>query len=723
MLKLLILGSLIVNTKAFAAGAVYDPSKVVLKESPYKACKGIKFLTKKDYERRPDYWDQRCRKNGEKIQVLPDTSGLFFKLNNATSSLALLSAVGEKVIKKMNDNIAIQENLLNCFNGKTKSSECDKLTSSEIDKVYKLHSEMRQELALSEGEDVKIVGARRGNPGKIKYPEIKESINTSLKKSYLGTIGVYRPDGLEPLSLGESYQVQILMQQKLEEIKMSPELKSDKERVVVFEQVRAAHKARYLEIFQEAPVLTMLGKLPAKHNRQEINKAFTKSLEDLITFAKDEKDKILKKWSKASMATENKSKGDEGRASEILSFMSYQPIVDEVITEQIKENPLACAIAEELTSTMESEDLKKEIAVTGGIIGGAIALTALSGGAAALVLPEMVPVVGGMALSAQTAVAVALGPGIGFYSRRVSAKEMDASKASVAAGIKKGDDLDKSDGGIVAGNVTIGLDYLGIGLFKAAGESIFKAVAKKALIAEGLNSAEAEKLIQISQSTSVNSLKEAKEAQDRIKKSISSKVKSYFPNREPSKEELEVFGALEDLNGKKTETIKDFFERMEKIVDKNERKETLIQALKLIKLQNKEAIEKASPEALRDLNKQVVAIAKYGDIKDPAKIAAILSGWDSGAKGKLTSVFEEAKQVLDDVNFMKGKSPKERREGAFKSVLEKKKVTDSVKQQEMCTCSGVCSGGSVVLNDEVELLKIDKSSICVSSDKLTWYLL
>lgn len=83
----------------YAAG-IYDPSKVVLKESPYKACKGIKFLSKKDYDRRSDYWEKRCKEGAARIQVLPDTGSIFLKLQNATSSLALLSAVGDKVIKK-----------------------------------------------------------------------------------------------------------------------------------------------------------------------------------------------------------------------------------------------------------------------------------------------------------------------------------------------------------------------------------------------------------------------------------------------------------------------------------------------------------------------------------------------------------------------------------------------------------------------------------------------
>ena len=628
----------------------------------------------------------------------------------------------------MNANIENQENILNCFNGKKKGPDCDKLTSEEIDKVYKLFGEMRQELALSEGEDVKMVGAKRGYMGKIEYPEIKETVNSSLGKKYLGIIGVYRPDDLQPLEPNETNQVQALMQKEIDKIKTNPELKSDNERVAVFQQVRATHKARYLEIFQEAPMLTMIGKLPPKENKQEVYQKFSKALEDLLKLAKEERGQILKKWSRASMTPEIRgsrafrAKGDESRASEILNFISYQPIVDGVLAEQIKENPFACSVAEELSSALEAEEFKKDIVVTGAVVGGAIALTALTGGGAALILPEMVPVVGGMALSAQTAVAIALGPGIGFYTRKLTAREMDSSKASVAVGIKKADDLERVDGSIIAGNATIGLDYLGIGLFKYAGDSIFKEVAKRALIKEGLTATEAEKIIQLSQSTVAKNAKEAQLAQGRIKSSIRLKVKSYFPGREPTKEELEAFGVLGELGGKRTESIKDFFDRMEKIADKNERKDALVKAIKLIKLQNKEIFEKASPEILRDLNKQVVAIARYGEIKDPAKIAAILSHWESGAKNKLSQVFEEAQALLKDGNYLNGKPLKERREAAFKAILEKKKVGDSAKRQEMCMCAEVCSGGSVVLNSEIDKLKLDQSLICVKDELMTWYL-
>lgn len=712
----------------FSAGAIYDPSKVALKESPFKACKGIKFLSEKDYEKRTEYWDQRCRGGAERIQILPESGGMFLKLQNATSGLALLSAVGAKVIKKMNANIEVQETILNCFNGKKKGSYCDKLTNTEIEKIYQLFGEMRKELALSEGEDIKMVGSQRGSIGKIQYPEINESINSTLKKSFLGMVGVYRPDGLGPLTTDEKTQALSLMQSKIDEIKTSAKIKTDKERVAVFQQVRAAHKARYLEIFQEAPMLTMIGKLPKKENRKEIHQVFTKALEELLKLAKQERGQILSKWSRASMTPEIKdsrafrAKGDENRSNELLSFMSYQPIVDEVLSQQMKENPLACSIAEELSSAMESENFKKEIVMTGAVVGGAIALTALSGGSAALILPEMVPIVGGMALSAQTAVAIALGPGIGFYTRKISANEMDASKAAVATGLKKAEDLDRIDGNILIGNATIGLDYLGIGLFKTAGESIFKVVAKKALMTEGLNASEAEKLILLSQSTATSAAKETQLAQERIKNSIRLKVKSFFPSREPSKEELEAFGVLDELAGKQSESIKDFFERMEKIADKNEKKEALTEAIKLIKLQNKKVFENASPQTLRELNKQVVAIARYGDIKDPAKIAAILSGWEDGAKGKLSQVFEEARTLLNDTNFMKGKTLKEKREYAFRAILEKKKVSDPNKRQEMCMCSGVCTGGSVALNVEIDKIEINQLSICAKNDLITWYI-
>lgn len=103
----------------------------------------------------------------------------------------------------MDEKIKAQENILDCFKSAKSTPACEKIKSDEINNLYNQFSIMRQNLALAEGKDLELKGVKRGNPGTLEFPKAEEAINSSLSKSALGLSGVFRSDGLEPLSPGQ----------------------------------------------------------------------------------------------------------------------------------------------------------------------------------------------------------------------------------------------------------------------------------------------------------------------------------------------------------------------------------------------------------------------------------------------------------------------------------------------------------------------------------------
>ena len=706
---------------AVAAG-IHDPSKVSLSQSQFPACDGIKFISKKDFNKKPEYWNKKCH-NGEKIQILPEDGGFFFKLQNATASLSLLTATGEKVLAIMDEKIKGQEKILDCFKSEKSTPACEKIKSDEINNLYTQFPIMRQNLALAEGKDLELKGVKRGSPGTLEFPKVEDAINSSLSKSALGLSGVFRADGLEPLSPGEKFQASNTMAEHLDEIKNSKELKTDHQRLLTFNQMRATYKAKYLETLQKAPLLMNVGKLPAKHEEQRISSLFIEGIEKNLKLAKKERGSIQSQWSRASMTAPlpfsraKRAVGDENRSKEILSFIAYQPIVNEVLKEQVKENPYMCAVAQGLIEAHSTEELKSNGLIVGGVVTGAVALTALTGGLGALVLPEMVPVIGGMALSAQTATAIVLGPGIGFYSRSVDQGNFEKSKALVSSGIKSVESVDQEDAGVVIGNATIGLDFVGIGLFKFAGQKIFSKLAESTLKAEGLSAAEAKRLLEIGQSTASHNQKQATEAMTKINESLKKRLKAIFPKKDVSKDELDALSSINEMKVvPKEETLKDFFARLDQASMKADKKKILTDAVEILKKQKPEFFNSASPQDLTELNKQIVAIARYGEVKDPEKIALMLSTWQPKAKEKLNTVFDEAFNLVNQTNFHPGKSLSERRTLAFKETISKRGINSSEKQMQLCTCADVCKGSVKISFLEINNFDLTKIHVCAKNE-------
>ncbi len=706
---------------AVAAG-IHDPSKVNLTQSQFPACDGIKFISKKDFDKKPEYWNKKCH-GGEKIQIMPEDGGFFFKLQNATASLGLLTATGEKVIKIMDEKIKAQESILECFKSSKSTPACEKIKSDEINNLYTQFPLMRQNLALAEGKDLELKGVKRGSSGTLEFPKAEDAVNVSLSKSMLGLKGVFRPEGLEPLSPGEKFQATNTMAEHLEEIKNSAELKTNHQKMSVFNQMRATYKAKYLENLQKAPLLMSVGKLPPKHDLKQINTIFIEGIEKNLKLAKEERGTILSQWSKASMtpaipgSRAKRAVGEENRSKEILNFITYQPIVNEVLKENVKDNPYMCAVAQGLLEAHSNEELKSNGLIVGGVVTGAVALTALTGGLGALVLPEMVPVIGGMALSAQTAAAIVLGPGIGFYSRSIDEGNLEKTKALASTGLKTTENVDQDDSGVVIGNATIGLDFVGIGLFKFTGQKLFSKLAETTLRSDGLSAAEAKRLIEIGQSTAGHNQKQATEAMTKINETIKKRLKAIFPKKEISKDELDALNSISDMKTMpKEETLRDFFSRIDLATNKADKKKVLTDAIEILKRQKPELFNSATPQELANLNKQIVAIARYGEVKDPEKIASMLSTWQPKAKEKLSEVFDQAFTLVNRADFHPGKSLTERRTLAFKETISKRGVKSSEQQSQLCVCADVCKGGMKVSLLESLELDLTQTHVCARNE-------
>lgn len=496
-------GMIWIASGAWAAG-VTDVTRVQLSASPFPACLGVKLLRAVDYEKDTRYWEGRCKSGEEAIQILPKDGALLSDLQRAVKSLSFLQEIGEKAMKRIDEKIRQTQKTLACFQTQPPSAECAALMKREIDSAYSNLDELRLELALSEGKDPSFVGRTRGTSGKLEFPPVSELVNSSLKKGYLGAVGVFRAEDTEPLSPGERHVAEDRMANEIEQLHLQGRDVSRK--FQIYQRIRATHKARYLERLQAAPVLTVLGKLPPKNDSEAIRSRFLKAYSELLKATKEERAKMAVALSHASLpgpgvSREKHVQGDRERAKELLSFMAYAPIVDEVIQERVPRDPAVCALASALLQSHEDAEFRSDALKTGTIIAGGVALTALSGGLGSLVLPEMVPLVGGMALSAQTAAALALGPGFGFYTRHAAGKDLAAAKGAVAGGVKNAEAVDKADSAVVAGRLSAGtLDLVGVGFFKAAGGVIFRSLAKNALTSEGVTAREAEKLIAQSRS-------------------------------------------------------------------------------------------------------------------------------------------------------------------------------------------------------------------------------
>ncbi len=677
-----------------------DPgSSVELEESSYSACKGVKFVSAKDYEKNQSYWNKRCNSGQESIQVLSSSGGLFTDLQNATASLAFLQEVGDRAREVMDDKIAEAESIQKCFQeSEAKNSSCAMIRKDVVNAAYGNMDELRLELALSEGK-----GPSRSG-GKVAFPSAAEAVNSGLKKSYLGLVGVYRPDDMEGMSSGEKFVAEDKMANEIEQIQKKA--KSEDEKKQLFEAVRAAHKANYLMLLQKAPALTFIGKLPNRNDEKAVNARFAKAYSELIEATKKERVRLRT----AQNALVYNGKGtDQTKAKELLSVMAYAPIVDEVIKEQKKKNPAVCALATSLSQSHESTETSKSLVTAGAMIAGGVAVSALSGGMGGI------PLIGGMTISGQTAAALALGPGLGYAMRVEARNDMSKAKGGVAAGVKNADAIDNADTNVVIGNASMGtLDLIGTGAFKAAGGAVFKSFAKAALTSEGLAAEEAAKLIAASQGQG----KVAEQAREQIRGAMKKQI---FGTAEPSAEETAAYAAMEGKGlAKSPESVRDFYARLGKL-QKGERQETARNAVDMIKNLNPAKFETATEKELTDLNRQVVAIARYGKVKDPKKIAAVFAEWDASAREGLASVYDDAGKILKDPKFMSGKSLKERREAAFKQALENKGVPKN-QVAAYCQCPGECGGGAKVASNLVDDQLLDRMHVCVKDENTIWFL-
>jgi hypothetical protein len=517
--------------------------------SPYPSCKKVKLISEEDFKKNTAFWNTPCP-NGKKAAQVISSSGVFnIDIQNAIASLALLQEIGEKSLKVIDENILEKEKILKCFQqNEVANIDCDSIRKKEISETYSHRDEMRIELAMSEGKNPSLTNIGRSMTPKINYPSKSEMINNSLKKEYLGMKGVFRASDTPPLSPGEKFLAEDKLENEMDQIKSLSI--SDAEKFKLTNQLRLTHKMKYLEHLKAAPVLSELGSLPMPNNYTEINKKFSKAYSKLIEYAKTERSHmadIISAGKFEKLDSKNVDKKSQKHAKELLGLMAYGPIVEQLIDEKVRNKSTdlenICALATSLLQNNESAETRTELAKNGAIIAGGITLSALTAGMGDFLVPAMIPIIGGSAMTASTTAAIIMGPGFGSYLRLEANKDLNKAKGAVTTGVKDVMVIDQKDFAVALGNISMGtFDLLGTGAFKAMGNTVFKSFAKSALTAKGLSVDASEKLL----NASISSDKlVANNATKEIDSAMKEHAKKVIGTENPNIAEMANFTALE----------------------------------------------------------------------------------------------------------------------------------------------------------------------------------
>lgn len=476
------------------------------KESPFEACKGVTLLSKAEYDKNIDAI-KSCTQPGDVQVLLKDLE----KSQDAIKGLAFLQEVGKRAAAHIDKQIPELEKIVSCFE-KPETSGCHDLIQAERRKIGDVQPRLRQELALAEGGR-----PSQSEVGTWTVPTPKDRVNASLSKKALGLMGLYRADDIEPLTPEEMSEAVASIQRETDPLvsELGGEANSGLDQKV--REVQMKHSMRYLELLQQAPVLTVIGK-----SRQS-NEYLAKGYKQLLENAKNERKRIQEKIDQGALEVRDANFGikakmkrsEKERAKDMRELMLYTPVVEEVLASD--PSRANCSTASSLLFMQEDAEARNSYI----IMGGAIALGLASGGAGT------VGVITGLAL----------GPALGYGFRLHDQAKFDQAREGATSGVRTMKQVDDAEGQLLFGTALAPLDWFGVGV----GALARRAVAVSAMKSAGLAEKDIEELFRLSRSADK---KIADAAREKINEAVNKRIKSVFGDRNPSTEELELLDEM-----------------------------------------------------------------------------------------------------------------------------------------------------------------------------------
>lgn len=744
--------TLICSSQAFAAGGVnpqmikasqernkaqslkYAQEGKPLFVSPYAECnaadsKPQTFLTKADYEKNKEYWDRaktECSSDVN-IEVLADTGFFNDLLQNIKGSVGMqyydeetlkkakefLTVIGEKSKEYATINRKHNEKLAACApNPDNQSQECKELISNTKAVMASIRPELRQEMALSRyGKNATIGQAYRLDESKERALVINKALQAvdglpSPNSGYLAVLGVDSATNnskIPALTPAELAAAQAKFEQDSKDIIAEKNSKGyddyinkhftfgtwnmeapgrssfdrDKNKVVGWDRYakQQEHKDKYIKLINQAPLLAYIGSTdPSDKEIIEAAKVFAKN-------AKDQEDKI-------ALALDNGKKESGGQSSSMYDFLSYGPVIKELL----KKDPRFCGAATMLAQYKTSEDLQGTLGYAALAVSGGIAANGLKVAAGAV---TRLGAVGSVLSSSGTLMALGSAPGSIAIQARDWNKAKDVGQRFASSMDGKHTLAEMQEYNEAMDNVKMNLlftplDFMGAGAMKPVEKSkIILALLKR----EGVEQATAARL---AASVVKQGTEESKLALVEIQKTlkVSPQKKQFFEyaagrklidrpapgsvlKRPPTQNQ--VFDEALKSTDAKIEATMAQLKKLDPVMRSDNDKQlvkTLFAGADFYGLDNpnlaKNLVEKANAGVARVAEKS----KEFSDNPDS------LAG--------LEKALRLAKKQLDDPKISAIADPVARREAAFQKALKDEEI-DEATAKKMCGCAGVCA--------------------------------
>lgn len=657
-MKLFIFSLLIISSSTWAMDNLIRPN--------FPACQGKALMYEEDYLAQKKIWDE-SKQCGIDVQVVSKTTfweAAFSKLGTKAESkqaVDFLSKVGKKALSFIEQNNIYSNILIHCakedeawFKNQNDPSMynyslCEGLLDSVRETITLVRPHLRYNLALA---SYRVMTLQR----EALKPE--DNINWKLKEAR-GTIA----PKMEPLNGYEMGQVIKAFNKDTKEIEsvwnkfnntndetnislmgnaglfgvqISPEQEYQNYLMLNRRRKQNEYKARYLELLTQVPILAYLGS--GNPTNAELAKAAEKLLENGVS----EHNKIKRIFINDSYLAADPSK-IASRAKDMMVFMQYGPVVNELLAEEAH----LCGDAQGISSYVKKVSMRNNVAIVAGMVG----ISVFAGFYAT-------PLVAGTALGAlsgATLATIAVLPISGLvyyhdYSNYVQSQKRTFNAVETIIGGKTIGDIDSFSRakGIVMINLAIaatGIDLWGGGLGKGAFFLSSAAISGKSLSEESTKLAFKKILAKknFEDATIQIWMKNLNSADPKI---IERTILSIMQEASFSKNELKLFQSLvskigKDFSSNDMKRLELFFYRLP--VDDTLRGQVVEESLKII--------QKLPPQILTGSSRHeklrlMVSMLSLGGKADHPRIISLMKEWDGKGLNGLIRTYELAGEKI-----------------------------------------------------------------------------